>query len=77
MLLSPIDHKCVKRDIKGDGIELWEDFANNINSSNYVFIASALGNSGTNPTPLFVYVFHHAVSQLETLPGGDSGTPKG
>lgn len=77
MLLSPIDHKCVKRDIRGDGIELWEDFANNINSSNYLFIASALGNNRTNVTRLFMYVFCHAASQLETLLRSDSGKLKG
>lgn len=26
MLLSPIDHKHAKRDLKGDKTELWEDF---------------------------------------------------
>lgn len=41
------------------------------------FIASALGNKGTNFTWLFMYVFHHAVSQLKTLLGGKNGKPKG
>lgn len=39
MLLSPIDHKHMLKEIsKGDDTELWENLAN-INNANYIFIA--------------------------------------
>lgn len=63
MLLSPIDHKHAKRDIKGDGTELWQDFANSINSPNYNFIAF---------TQLFMNIFHHFVPQLRAFYRGDN-----
>lgn len=76
MLLSPIDHKHVKRDIKGDKIELCKDFANNINSSNYIFIFLARGRSMKSFTELFMVIFYHSVSQLEALHGDNNEKPK-
>lgn len=76
MLLSPIDHKHFKRDIKGDKIELCKDFANNINGSNYSFIVLARGTSTKIFTELFTVIFHHSMSQMEALHGGKSEKPR-
>lgn len=76
MLLSPIDHKHFKRDIKGDKIELCKDFANNINGSNYIFIVLARGTSMKSFTELFIVIFHHSPSQMEALHRGNNEKPK-